>query len=342
MSSDGRSSRLCEDSFRSNLPKALDDISVEFRRGELCCIIGSVGAGKSSLLLAIVGELPVMHGTIGRNYNSMAYAGQDAWIMNGSVRDNIISDRSYDEPWYNSVVESCGLTHDFLQLSNGDYTIVGDRGVQLSGGQRARIGLARALYRDSDVLVLDDPLSAVDSKVGRLIFNSAIQGLALKRDKCVILATHQHQFIGNSRCILITSGGKISCDGSYDECILASGGLLTQALQNDEVIGETLTVCSKSMGETNNLEIKSADGEINTTDVSDSDAHKEISESGIVHFSTYKNYTKAMGGIYIAIVLLLLFTAAQISVLLLVIFFGRWAALPHDMQVRYKLNVILE
>eukprot|EP00957_Ditylum_brightwellii_P123813 9437988-Ditylum_brightwellii.AAC.1 len=104
----------------------------------------------------------------------------------------------FQSEWYNRVLAACGLDVDILNFSNGDKTIVGDRGIQCSGGQRARIGLARALYRDSDVLLLDDPLSAVDSKVGRLIYYSAILGLGVERGKCVILATHQHQFIGDT------------------------------------------------------------------------------------------------------------------------------------------------
>merc|ERR1712091_390002 len=112
----------------------------------------------------------------------------------------------YDVQKYTDIVKACGLDQDFHQFMNGDETIVGDKGVQCSGGQRARIGLARALYRDANVLLLDDPLAAVDSRVGRLIFYSAIQGLALKQGKCVVLVTHQHQYIGESRCILMNNG----------------------------------------------------------------------------------------------------------------------------------------
>ncbi|MFN9956460.1 MAG: ATP-binding cassette domain-containing protein, partial [bacterium] len=112
---------------------------------------------------------------------------------------------------------ACCLLQDFTQFQNGDQTIVGDRGVQCSGGQRARIGLARALYRDADVVLLDDPLSAVDAKVGRVLFFSAIQGLCVQRGKCVVLATHQHQFLGSSRCVYM-SRGEIAYVGSYSDC----------------------------------------------------------------------------------------------------------------------------
>jgi ATP-binding cassette subfamily C (CFTR/MRP) protein 4 len=344
---DASSTNVVEQSTSNSLPiVALDKINLELRRGQLCCIIGPVGAGKSALLLAIAGELPIKKGNVKRYYHSLAYAAQDAWIMNGSVRDNIILDQQYEAPWYETVVASCGLSDDFQQLSYGDQTLVGDRGVQLSGGQRARISLARALYRNADVLVLDDPLSAVDSRVGRLLFYSAILDLAVNRGKCVVLATHQHQFIGDSRCVLISSGGRIACDGSYSDCILASGGTLSYAVQTDDVVTDVA-----SSLQVNSLSTNSDDNNADTTEneksnnalaMQDSDAQREISESGVVKFSTYKSYYNAMGGIFVVLLLLVLFTCAQVAALLLVIYFGRWAALPADMQVSIRHEVKIE
>lgn len=316
---------------------ALDKINLELRRGQLCCVIGPVGAGKSSLLLAITGELPIAKGNIKRHYRSLAYAAQDAWIMNGSVLDNIVLDQQYDAPWYETVISSCGLSDDFQQLSNGDRTLVGDRGVQLSGGQRARISLARALYRNADVLVLDDPLSAVDSRVGRLIFFSAILHLAVNRGKCVVLATHQHQFIGDSRCVLISGGGKIACDGSYSDCIVASGGTLSYAVQTDDVVADEASSSQvDSLNTSSDFNKAENDKSSNTLAQSDSDAQKETSESGVVKFGTYRSYYTAMGGIFVVLLLLILFSLAQVAALLLVIYFGRWAAMPADMQVRVQ------
>jgi ATP-binding cassette subfamily C (CFTR/MRP) protein 4 len=166
---------------------ALSNVTVDFEMNSLTFIIGVVGSGKSALLQALIGELPVAQGCLKRKYDSLAYSPQDPWIMNGTIRENIIMGLPVDEAHYQDVTYSCGLLHDFSLLLNGDKTVVGDRGVQLSGGQRARISLARALYRNSDVVLLDDPLSAVDANVGKLIFYSAIHELCLKRGKCVIL-----------------------------------------------------------------------------------------------------------------------------------------------------------
>lgn len=333
----------CEETYNASAPKALDDVNLELHAGELCCIIGPVGSGKSALLLAITGELSIAQGSIERNYKSLAYSPQEAWIMNGSVRDNIILDGRYDEPWYETVIESCGLKDDFLQLSSGDQTLVGDRGTLLSGGQRARINLARALYRDADVLVLDDPLSAVDSGVGSLLFHSAIYDLGVKRGKCVVLATHQHQFIGNSRCVLMIGGGKVLCDGSYNDCISSSGGLLARAVQNNKVTKESSSIHCHTKHSSGKVEDESRYGQENTCSSLSLPApnlDNEVSESGIVQFGTYMDYFNAMGGIFVAMMLLILFAAAQVSVLLLMLYFGRWAAMPSYMQVSHGTHYI--
>ncbi len=117
---------------------ALDNIDLDFLMGTLTCIIGSVGSGKSALVQMLAGELPLSSGVIRRVDGTVAYAPQDPFIMGGSVRDNILFGHAYDEMNYQTVVSACGLDIDFLQLREGENTMVGDRGVQLSGGQRAR------------------------------------------------------------------------------------------------------------------------------------------------------------------------------------------------------------
>ena len=204
------------------LPLALENVTVEFEPGTLSCVIGPVGGGKSALLLALAKELAVSSGSIHRNYQTMAYAAQDPWVMDGTIQENILMGYVHDESWYSQVITSCSLTLDFEQLRDGDQTIVGDRGVQLSGGQRARIGLARALYKRPNVLLADDPLSAVDARVGRHLFQQALLNLSvLQQRTCVILATHQHQYVHNCRCLYISTG-QLQCIGTYQECIVTA------------------------------------------------------------------------------------------------------------------------
>lgn len=319
------------DSTPALLP-ALQNISVAFGRSELTAVIGPVGSGKSALLQAIVKELPVSSGRIRRRYESLAYAAQDPWIMDGTVKENILMGLKLDDAWYAQVVAACALVLDFQQLSHGDGTILGDRGVQCSGGQRARIGLARAIYRDTDVLVVDDPLSAVDAKVGRQLYQDALLGLGVNRGKCVILATHQHQYINECRCVMISSG-RIECIGSYDECVAASNGKLTAHAADDTVD----SLAEDAKGEITD----SAAAEIEEDGVVDAAVarcgngkadHKEISNEGSVERDTYANYFRAMGGVWVGGFLLLLFCVTQGSVLFTIATVGRWARRPKEEQ----------
>ena len=313
---------LDDGTMKDELVTALSNVSIDFRRGELTCIIGTVGCGKSALLQAIVGELPVFSGNIRRSYNTLAYAAQDPWIMDGTVKENIIMGMELDQEWYDKVVDACGLRLDFGQFLIGDQTIVGDRGIQCSGGQRARIGLARALYRDADVLVADDPLSAVDAKVGRQLFNEALLELAVNRGKCVILATHQHQYVSDYTCVLV-SGGKIETIGSYSDCVAATGGKLTAHAADGTV--DTLETGEKSSPKkANNGEASEKIDNANKA----AQESKEDKVSGGVKIDTYKNYAKSMGGIWIATLLLLLFIITQGTVLCTVTMMGRWAERP--------------
>jgi len=118
------------DSPQRSIYKALHSVSIDFRRGELTAIIGTVGSGKSALVQAIIKELPVASGRVVRRYKTLAYAAQDPWIMDGTIKENILLGCSFDEKWYQEVVEACCLTLDFQQLRDGDKTLMGDRGVQ--------------------------------------------------------------------------------------------------------------------------------------------------------------------------------------------------------------------
>ena len=147
----------------------LKDISVDLKPGDLLCVVGPVGSGKSSFLMGLLKELPLESGEI-KVEGSVSYASQDAWSFNDSVRNNILFGMEYDEQKYNKVVEVCALQRDLKLMPFGDRTLVGEKGVSLSGGQKARINLARAIYRDADICLLDDPLSAVDAPVAKHIF----------------------------------------------------------------------------------------------------------------------------------------------------------------------------
>ncbi|CAG2164889.1 unnamed protein product, partial [Oppiella nova] len=179
----------------------LDNISAHLKPGDLLAVIGTVGSGKSSFLMTLLRELPVLNGGI-HVTGTVGYASQEAWIFNNNVRNNILFGMNYDEKRYSRIIEVCALERDLQVLPFGDKTLVGEKGVQLSGGQKARVTLAR----NTDIILMDDPLSAVDSVVAEHIFDKCIcEYLA---DKIRILVTHQIQFVRKATQILVLNEGQ--------------------------------------------------------------------------------------------------------------------------------------
>jgi len=140
----------------------LEDMNLTIEKGKLYAVIGMVGSGKSSFLSAILGEIILTHGQVKIN-GDISYSSQEAWVFGSNIRQNILFGQPYYRHRYEKVIKACALQCDFKQFPQGDQTIVGERGSSLSGGQKARISLARALYRQSDIYLLDDPLSAVSN-----------------------------------------------------------------------------------------------------------------------------------------------------------------------------------
>lgn len=178
----------------------LSNININIPFGSLCIIVGSVGSGKSSILSMILGELVPSSGII-RKCGDASYASQEPWLFVGSVRDNILFGQPYVRGRYREVVRACALEKDFQLFPYGDKTLVGERGVALSGGQRARINLARAVYRQADIYLLDDPLSAVDTHVSKHLFQECITEYLGKKTR--ILVTHQLQFLNRADYIVV-------------------------------------------------------------------------------------------------------------------------------------------
>ncbi|XP_039997779.1 multidrug resistance-associated protein 4-like isoform X2 [Xiphias gladius] len=198
----------------------LQNVSVTVKSHQLLTVIGAVGAGKSSLLSAILGELPHDTGTMNVK-GQLTYASQQPWVFPGTIRSNILFGRELNPQKYESVIRACALKKDLELLPDGDLTLIGDRGATLSGGQKARVSLARAVYEDADIYLLDDPLSAVDAEVGKHLFEQCICGLL--KNKSRILVTHQLQHLRAADQILVLQEGHIMAQGTYNE--LCSSGL---------------------------------------------------------------------------------------------------------------------
>jgi ATP-binding cassette subfamily C (CFTR/MRP) protein 1 len=192
----------------------LKNINVSFPAGKLTAVVGKTGSGKSSLLLGILGEMHLSKGSVS-NYGSVAYASQQAWIQNASVRENILFGKPFDQSRYSAVIEACSLSTDFAIFANGDLTEIGEQGVNLSGGQKQRINIARAIYSGGDVYMFDDPLSAVDSHVGEHIFEQCMIRYLASTTR--ILVTHKIDIL--PRCdyivVLDDTGGRVKAQGSF-------------------------------------------------------------------------------------------------------------------------------
>lgn len=200
----------------------LENIDLSARKGELSCIVGRVGAGKSSLLQSLLGELWKNNGEVvvrGR----VAYVAQAPWVMNASVRENIVFGHRWDPAFYDLTVEACALLDDFKNLPDGDQTEVGERGISLSGGQKARLTLARAVYARADIYLLDDVLSAVDQHVGRHIINKVLGSSGLLSSKTRILATNAITVLKEADYIGLLRDKTIIESGTYQQLMAMKG-----------------------------------------------------------------------------------------------------------------------
>lgn len=207
----------------------LEGVSFSAHKGELSCIVGRVGAGKSSFLQALLGDMYKSRGEVVIR-GKIAYAAQSPWVMNASVRENIVFGYRWDPQFYEKTVEACALKEDFASLPDGDQTEVGERGISLSGGQKARLTLARAVYARADIYLLDDVLSAVDQHVGRHLIDNVLGANGLLSGRTRILATNSLPVLMEANYIVLLRDGKILERGTYEQ-LMAMKGEISQLIK---------------------------------------------------------------------------------------------------------------
>ncbi|GMS78807.1 hypothetical protein PENTCL1PPCAC_982, partial [Pristionchus entomophagus] len=183
----------------------LQDVDLSLKKGSFTAVMGSVGAGKSSLLSAIAGSMHLQSGSFNRR-GSVALVSQQTWLMNTTVRENILFGREFEASRYQKIVKACELEHDFAVPADGDQTIVGENGSLLSSGQKARVSLARAVYQNADLYLLDDPLSAVDVHIGESIYRNVIGSNGMLKDKTRLLVTHNVKYTEGATVMIVKSG----------------------------------------------------------------------------------------------------------------------------------------
>ncbi|XP_043833871.1 ATP-binding cassette sub-family C member 6 isoform X2 [Dromiciops gliroides] len=200
----------------------LQRINLAVPQGSLFAVIGSVGSGKSSLLAALLGELPKLEGYVNIK-GSVAYVPQEAWIQNASVEENVCFGQKLDIPWLDRVMEACAFHPDLASFPAGIHTEIGEQGINLSGGQKQRLSLARAVYKKASVYLLDDPLAALDVHVGQHIFDHVIGPGGLLQGMTRILVTHAVHILPQADHIIVMADGAIAESGSYQELLQRNG-----------------------------------------------------------------------------------------------------------------------
>ncbi|KAB5584398.1 hypothetical protein PHYPO_G00107090 [Pangasianodon hypophthalmus] len=315
----------------------LQNISFRVKMGQLLAVVGPVGSGKSSLLSAILGELPQDKGIV-KVTGNLTYASQQPWVYPGTIRSNILFGKELQPQRYEKVLKACALKKDMELLPEGDLTVIGDRGATLSGGQKARVNLARAVYQDADIYLLDDPLSAVDAEVGRHLFDHCICGILKKKPR--ILVTHQLQYLREADHILVLKEGHIVVQGTYTE-LLHSGVDFTSLLKKDEEEEQTGTIESSRSRTLSQNSVRSGTSSV----VSDKDeVHQLPAESvptmsdesrseGNIGVRMYLKYLTAGVNALVLLILVLLNLLAQTSYILQDWWLAYWATEQEKLHV---------
>ncbi|KNE72909.1 hypothetical protein AMAG_17147 [Allomyces macrogynus ATCC 38327] len=212
----------------------LCDINLAIPKGQLVAIIGKVGSGKSSLLSAIVGEMKRTSGLVVLD-GRLAYCPQVPWIQNASLKENVLFGADYDDEAYRRAIYLSALRKDLERLPAGDATEIGEKGVNLSGGQKARVNLARALYSDAEIFLLDDILAAVDAHVAAFLFHACIKSSL--HGKTRVLVTHSLSYAAQCDYIVLMENGRIAEHGATGECMTRGGAvadMLSEYLGNEK------------------------------------------------------------------------------------------------------------
>jgi ATP-binding cassette, subfamily C (CFTR/MRP), member 1 len=210
--------------------KVLKNINMDIKKGNLSAVVGPVGSGKSSLISAYLGEMEKQSGDVNVD-GRLAYVPQQAWIQNATLQDNILFGQPYNKTFYQKVLHACALVADLEMLPGGDQTEIGEKGINLSGGQKQRVSLARAVYSGADIFIFDDPLSAVDSHVGKHIFEHVMSETGMLKGKTRFLVTHALTYLPKVDEIFVMLNGEITERGTYKELLARKGAFAEFLIQ---------------------------------------------------------------------------------------------------------------
>ncbi|KAG6582881.1 ATP-binding Cassette (ABC) Superfamily [Phytophthora cinnamomi] len=323
----------------------LQSVTLDGHPGDLIAVVGHVGSGKSTLLSGILGDARCSRGEVNLR-GSVAYVSQQPFIQNATVRENICFGLPFDEAKYAEALRVSSMQKDLAVLPGGDMTEIGEKGINLSGGQRTRVALARAVYQDADIYLLDDILSAVDSHVGHDIFKECIKKCL--KNKLVVLVTHGLTFLSECDKIVVLENGMIVEDGSYEDLMEKEGGLLMdlvakykdqdqqQEPNTIEDVEDEISLDELEEDEEDNptperlgrrLSRSSVRSDRTTSDAG-ADAQLMTDEDrsvGDVAWQVYKTWIMAFGGIFAGLLVIVVFIATQFVNLLSTWWLSFWS-----------------
>lgn len=348
------------DSYDGDIDEAFKmmNLHVRFPVGQLSVVVGQTGCGKTSLLMALLGEMTLTQGKVylpgGRCREdltpdpdtglteSVAYCAQQAWLMNGTIKDNIIFSSPFDPRRYKDVLVACSLQRDLEILDGGDQTLVGEKGVTLSGGQKQRISLARALYSKARHVLLDDVLSAVDSHTAKWIFDQALLGPLMYNRTC-ILVTHNIQLcLPHSEFAVLLDNGRITVQGTPNDLI--DSGKLSEDLSKSRPVSRAPSrVASRVPSDVGGDEAVGENGHTNgnanghaiggSTDVKKPESQEETKAVGGVKMDIIFMYLRSMGTWWYWVAAFVAFAAQQVSSVATNVWIRQWANAYNKKQV---------
>ncbi|KAJ3307775.1 hypothetical protein HDU76_004381, partial [Blyttiomyces sp. JEL0837] len=282
----------------------IKNLTLGIPRGKLTCVVGSVGSGKSSLLSSIIGEMTKVSGSVSVR-GKIAYAPQQPWILTDTVEGNVAFGGGEVYPdLMKKALYVVNFEGDLEMLEKGSLTLIGEKGVNLSGGQKARVALARAVYEDADIYLLDDPISALDAHVGATVFQRCI--IEALSTKTRILVTHQLHFLPSADLVVVMDKGSIVQQGTFQDLMKDEDGMLVKLMgeyrMHEKKEGE-------EEAEENDDKEKNGDGE-GDDDEKDGDVKKgggkgiveeEDRSTGALQGRVWLSFFKAAGGFAVAI-----------------------------------------
>ncbi|XP_067888123.1 ATP-binding cassette sub-family C member 9-like [Heterodontus francisci] len=327
-------------SWDSNSDRSvLQDISIKISKNKVTVIIGKVGSGKTSLISAILGEMTTLCGHVvwASANQPLAYSAQTAWLQNASLQDNIVFEESFNEERFQTVIEACALQPDIDVLPAGRLTEIGEKGINLSGGQKQRVSVARALYSRCSVVILDDPLSALDVHVGSHVFHQGIMGILKKENRTTIFVTHKLEYIEEADYIIVMQDGKIEIQGTYQDITKQNPNLLKawKSLTPKDDHKEEMETEVELVDEVSKME-KKTDDNLNGKLI-----QEEEKEEGSISLKIYWLYARAIG-LFFFFFLLLAVLAKQSFLVAVDFWLAKWTSAGNHSETtatQYKNDV---